>query len=71
MLGVRKACSELADTLREIQQENDQLKAENAKLRELIADVHEALCADKAGMFYRLILASMEDDMRELGMEVP
>ena len=47
------------------------LESENAKLRELIADVHESLCADKAGMFYKLILASMEDDMRELGMEVP
>ena len=48
----------------------EKLKAENTKLRELIADVHEALCADKAGMFHRLILASMEDDMRELGVEV-
>ena len=43
---------------------------ENAKLRELIADVHEALCADKAGVFHKLILTSMEDDMRELGVEV-
>ena len=41
MLGVRKACSELADTLREIQQENDRLKAENAKLRELVDAVKE------------------------------
>lgn len=47
-----------------------ELESSNAKLRELIADVHEALCADKAGMFYKLILASMEDDMRELGVEV-
>lgn len=46
------------------------LEAENAKLRELIADVHEALRADKAGVFHGLILASMEDDMRELGIEV-
>lgn len=46
------------------------LKAENEKLRELIADVHEALKADRAGMFHKLILASMEDDMRELGVEV-
>ena len=44
--------------------------AENAKLRELIADVHEALRADKAGMFHKLILASMEDDMQKLGIEV-
>ena len=48
--------------------ENKRLKAENAKLRELIANVHEALCADKAGMFNELTLASMEDDMRELGV---
>ena len=45
-------------------------EAENAKLRELIVDVHEALCADKAGLFHKLTLASMEDDMRELGIEV-
>ena len=47
-----------------------ELETENAELRELIADVHEALCADKAGMFYKLILANMEDDMRELGVEM-
>lgn len=41
-----------------------------AKLQELITNVHEALCADKAGMFHKLILASMEDDMRELGVGV-
>lgn len=52
------------------QKERRQLEAENAKLRELVADVHEALCSDKAGMFHELILASMEDDMRELGVEV-
>ena len=46
------------------------LKAENEKLRELIADVHEALKADRAGMFHMLTIASMEEDMRELGMEV-
>lgn len=44
-------------------------REENAKLRELIADVHEALRADKAGMFHKLILASMEDDMQKLGIE--
>lgn len=47
----------------------EKAEAENEKLRELIADVHEALKADRAGMFHRLILASMEDDMRELGVE--
>lgn len=49
----------------------EKLEAENAKLRELIADVHESLCADKAGMFHKLILVSMEDDMRELGVDMP
>ena len=48
-----------------------ELERDNAKLLELVADVHEALCADKAGMFHKLILASMEDGMRELGVEVP
>lgn len=48
----------------------NELLNENDRLRELIADVHEALCADKAGMFHKLTLASMEDDMRELGIEV-
>lgn len=46
------------------------VESENARLLELIADVHEALYADKAGMFHKLTLASMEDDMRELGIEV-
>lgn len=46
------------------------LMDEDDKLRKLIADVHEALRADKAGIFHKLTLASMEDDMRELGMEV-
>ena len=56
------ACENVADL--------QEALAENAKLRELVADVHEALCSDKAGMFHKLILASMEDDMRELGIEV-
>lgn len=46
-----------------------EILTENAKLRELITDVHEALRADKAGMFHKLILASMEDDMQKLGIE--
>ncbi len=45
------------------------VEAENARLRELIADVRDALHADKAGMFHKMILSSMEDDMRELGVE--
>lgn len=43
---------------------------ENAKLRELIADVHEALCLDKTGVFREPIIKSLERDMRELGIEV-
>lgn len=46
------------------------LETENAELRELITDVHDALCADKTGIFHRLILEGMEYDMRELGIEV-
>jgi Uri superfamily endonuclease len=53
-----------------LEEQAEKTEAENAKLRELIADVHEALCADKAGLFHKLTLASMEDDMRELGIEV-
>lgn len=54
----------------ELRIEAERLVDENAKLRELVRDVHEALRADKVGMFHKLILASMEDDMRELGIEV-
>lgn len=56
--------------LNDARRENRRLQAESAKMRELVADVHEALCSDKSGMFHKLILASMEDDMRELGIEV-
>lgn len=48
----------------------DAVEEENAKLREIIADVHEALRADRIGMFHNLIVSSMEEDMREIGMEV-
>ena len=51
-------------------EQNAELYRENAKLRELIANVHESLKADKAGMFHNLTLSAMEDDMRELGIEV-
>lgn len=49
---------------------NAQLNAENAKLRELVADVREALCLDKTSLFREAIIKSLEDDMRELGIEV-
>ncbi len=39
MLGVRKAYRELVKSVRGMQQENDQLKDKNAKLRELVADM--------------------------------
>ena len=69
-LGLQHDCEllvgELDDRFRKYWHE----QCENAKLRELVADVHESLRADKAGMFHKLILASMEDDMRELGIEV-
>lgn len=45
-------------------------EAENAKLRELVANVHEALCLDKTTLFREAIIKSLEDDMRELGIEV-
>lgn len=53
---------ELAERIVELEDERD-------KLREMVCDVHEALRADKAGMFHKLTLASIEDDMRELGIE--
>lgn len=60
----------MLEQIRGICDERDKLRDENAKLRELIADVRDALRADKTGMFHKLILASMEDDMRELRVEV-
>lgn len=48
----------------------EKLESENAKLRELIADVHMALCLDKTGVFREPIIKSLERDMRELGVEV-
>ena len=45
MFGVRKAYRELGKLVRGIQQENDQLKDENAKLRELVRDIYKILSA--------------------------
>ena len=50
MFGVRKAYRELVKSVRGMQLENDQLKAENQKLRELVRDYHrfaEAMCAER------------------------
>ena len=41
-----------------------------AKLREIVAAVHESLCLDKIGLFREAIIESLEHDMRELGIEV-
>ena len=70
MLGVRKAWRDLADTLREIQQENDQLKAENAKLRKLArlllyGATHDAEPAE--GLVWSQKVNVL---VRELGIEV-
>ena len=51
-------------------EEGKAVRNENAKLRNLLADVHEALCLDKAGVFHEPIIKSLERDMRELGIEV-
>ena len=48
----------------------DLIKSENAQLRQLVYNIHEALRTDKTGMFHELILISMEDDMRKLGIKV-
>jgi len=70
VLGVRKAWRDLADTLREIQQENDQLKAENAKLRKLArlllyGATHDAEPAE--GLVWSQKVNVL---VRELGIEV-
>lgn len=39
MLGVRKKVDELVSTFRDIAQENERLKDENAKLRELVRNL--------------------------------
>ncbi len=46
MFGVRKAAREFVDVLREIQRENDRLKAENARLREFATETIRLMQAD-------------------------
>lgn len=46
MFGVRKATKEFCATLREILDENSRLKAENAKLRELVRDMYKTVKSD-------------------------
>ena len=62
--------AKLRQQLADVTESMGRVEERCAKLRELIADVHESLKADKAGMFHNLTLSAMEDDMRELGMEV-
>lgn len=83
MFGVRKACRELAEWCHETQQENDRLKAENAKLRELLRDMWRftgAACkkyprlfdqsAQGGQMVHLNAIDAFEQRMRELGIEV-
>lgn len=66
MLGVRKACRELADLMHEIQQENDQLRAENAKLRELVKRYHRLVTGTDELWSWQSVYA----ELQELGIEV-
>lgn len=52
--------------------ENDQLKAENAKLRELVSNCHGwlAVNCEKGYVIPRNGLDAIEQSMRELGIEV-
>jgi len=43
MFGIRRATKEFCATLREISDENSRLKAENAKLKELVSDMFEEI----------------------------
>lgn len=72
MFGVRKACREFAEWCHETQRENDRLKAENAKLRALCADIYKGW----RGVVFERWSYSSEDFrmyeriMRELGIKV-
>ena len=63
-----KECGERA------QAERDRLQAENAKLRELVRDMHRAICClvvlgdDYAGE-HEDELCALDDRMRELGVD--
>lgn len=60
----------ISESLDKARRKYVQKESENAKLRKLIIDVHEALKADRVGIFHKQILANMENDMHELGIEV-
>lgn len=74
MLGVRKKVNELASTLRDIVQENERLKDENAKLREMAAEMYPyAKAFLKEGVMLGCIDSKSHDwflQLRELGVKV-
>ena len=69
MLGVRNAFRDVAKSVREMQQENYQLKAENAKLREVIESC-VVLMTDHQFLHLPELWDETLKVMRELGMEV-
>ena len=62
--------SDLFDAIDGLAVDIEKLQDENAKLRELLVETYEAITSDSAGMFHKLIAASIRDDLRELGVEV-
>lgn len=72
MLGIRKACREVAKSVRVMQQENDQLKAENDKLREALRAAWKCAHTGISCSDCRLIAGgcTLQSAMLELGVEV-
>lgn len=80
MLGVRKKVDKLVSTFRDIAQENERLKDENAKLRELVLDYERCtMHADCSKCEYDGKLSTHcplspcfpdIDELSELGVEV-
>ena len=64
MFGVRKACRELAEWCHETQQENDRLKAENAKLISVLHEVEAEAVDAYLGLQHDCELLSGEIDDR-------
>ena len=85
MFGVRKATREFVDGLHKVQRETERLKAENAKLRELVAEAirlmqangpdcglckHYRECWTGEAMDYSPSGCVICNDARELGVEL-